>query len=182
MSAEDTDLNRAFGRKVLIAGVRRVRRPGCKFDYLLVLEGVEGTFKSTALRILAGDENYSDQLIKWDNPKQQREATRSPWIHEVPEMAGMKKAEVEAIKSFLSRQDDRERSAYDRLPTSQLRHGIHIGTTNSDSYLNNATGARRFWPVKTGRIRPRADQGRSRPTLGGGRPLGNHGGRADDPG
>ena len=155
MGAEDTPLNRAFGRKTLIAGVRRVRRPGCKFDYLLILEGVEGTYKSTALRILASDENFSDQTIKWDDPKQQREATRAVWIHELGELVGVKKAEEESVKSFLSRQDDRERSAYARDPTPQPRHCIHIGTTNGGKqagYLNNSAGARRFWPVEVGTI------------------------------
>jgi hypothetical protein len=63
LGCEDTPLNRAIGRKVLIAGCRRAREPGCKFDTITVLEGVEGTNKSTAIRVLAGDENFSDQSI-----------------------------------------------------------------------------------------------------------------------
>jgi predicted P-loop ATPase len=56
LGCADTPLNRAIGRIVLIAGCRRARDPGCKFDNITVLEGVEGTNKSTAIRVLAGDE------------------------------------------------------------------------------------------------------------------------------
>jgi Virulence-associated protein E len=151
LGAEDTELNQAFGRKTLTAAVRRARQPGCKFDYLLVLEGPQGAFKSTALRILAGDDNFSDARIIWNDPKQQRETTRGVWIHELSELVGLHKAEQEAVKSFLSRQDDFGRSAYDHLPTRQPRHCIHIGTSNGGKhagYWPDPTGARRLWPVQ----------------------------------
>ncbi|WJS84226.1 VapE domain-containing protein [Paracoccus sp. TOH] len=61
--AEDTELNSAFGIKMLVAAVRRVRSPGAKFDTMVVLEGSQDSGKSTALKILAGDENFSDQPI-----------------------------------------------------------------------------------------------------------------------
>jgi predicted P-loop ATPase len=73
--AEDTPLNRAFGRKVLMAGVRRVRQPGCKFDYILTLEGDQGIGKSTMLRILAGgEENFTDSEILGLDKQEQQEA------------------------------------------------------------------------------------------------------------
>ena len=63
MGAEDTALHRTFGRLLLVAAVRRVRQPGCKFDQIGVLEGPEGTGKSKALETIAGRENFSDQTI-----------------------------------------------------------------------------------------------------------------------
>ena len=156
LGGDDTPLNRAFGRKTLLAAIRRVRNPGCKFDYLLVLEGRQGTGKSSAWRVLAGDENFSDQPIKWDNPKQQREAAGGVWIHEMAELVGLRKADVELIKSFLSRQNDRERAAYEHFPDDQPRRCIFVGTVNPigryAEYLTDPTGARRFWPVRTGAI------------------------------
>jgi predicted P-loop ATPase len=153
--AEDTPLNRTFGRKTLIAGVRRARQPGCKFDTMLVLEGPQGSGKSTGIRILAGDENYSEQPIVWDDPKQQQEAVSTVWIYEIGELKGLRKADVEAVKSFLSRQTDRTRPAYGRYQVVRPRRCIFIGTTNNGEglgYLTDPTGARRVWPVKTGRI------------------------------
>jgi Virulence-associated protein E len=96
--AEDTPLNRAFGRKTLIAAVRRVRRPGCKFDYMLVLEGSQGIGKSTALKILAGgDENFSDQKLDLHDPKMQQEAISGVFIYEIAELESTRKAEVETV-------------------------------------------------------------------------------------
>ena len=155
LGAEATPLNGAFGRKMLVAAVRRARQPGCKFDTVPVLEGKQGTGKSTAIRILAGDENFSDQPIKWDDQKQQQEAVRGVLIYEISELVGLRKADVENIKSFLSRQSDRCRPAYGRYVENRPRRCIFIGTTNNDDglgYLADPSGGRRFWPVKTGRI------------------------------
>jgi putative DNA primase/helicase len=77
------------------------------------------------------------------------------WICEISELAGLKKADVDNVKSFLSRQSDRTRPAYGRFVVDRLRRCIFIGTVNggkSAGYLSDPTGARRFWPVEVGRI------------------------------
>ena len=156
LGAENTPLNRSFGRKVLIAAVRRVRQPGCKFDFMLVLEGPQGAGKSLALKILAGsEENFSDAPIKWDDPQAQQEAVNGVLIYEVAELTGLRKADVEHVKNFLSRTVDKVRPAYGRYRVDRPRRCIFIGTTNggaSAGYLSDPTGARRFWPVAVGRI------------------------------
>ena len=154
LGAKDNPLNRAFGRKTLLAAIRRVFHPGCKFDQMLVLEGPQGAGKSTAWKILASEENFSDAGVKWDDARQQRETAGGVWIHEVAELVGLRKADVEAIKSFLSRQNDRTRAAYDHFTSDQLRRCIFVGTINAtgNGYLTDPTGARRFWPVEVGRI------------------------------
>jgi Virulence-associated protein E len=156
LGAQDTPLNRAFGWKILLAGARRVRQPGVKFDCMLVLEGPQGVGKSRAARVLAGsDDNFSDQPIMWDDHKQQQEAVSGVWIHEVGELAGLRKADVEPVKSFLSRQVDRARPAYGRHRVDRPRRCIFIGTVNggkSAGYLTDTSGGRRFWPVEVGSI------------------------------
>jgi predicted P-loop ATPase len=143
-------LNAWFGRLTLVAAVRRVRQPGCKFDHILVLEGEEGTSKSSAVRLLAiDDSNFSDQTILGLSDRQQQELLRGKWIYEIGEMHGMKRSEVEQVKAFASRTHDRGRPAYGRSVVDQARRGIMIGTTNNDHYLKSQTGNRRFWPVKT---------------------------------
>jgi predicted P-loop ATPase len=150
--AEDTPLNRAFGRKVPMAAVRRVRRPGCKFDYVLVLEGPQGIGKSTMLRILAGEENFSDSEILGDEKREQQEAVQGVWIYEISELEGMRKADVTHIKLFISKTHDKARPAYGRNRVDRPRRCIFIATTNEASYLRDSTGNRRFWPVKVLRI------------------------------
>ncbi len=149
LGATDTRLNREFGRLMLIAAVRRARAPGTKFDQIVVLEGKEGTGKSSAVKILAGEENFSDQHIMGASDKEQQEAFTGVWLHEIAELAGMRRADVEKIKQFASRTEDRARPAYGRIRVDMKRRGIFIATTNESSYLKSETGNRRFWPIDT---------------------------------
>ncbi|MBB3904741.1 VapE domain-containing protein [Methylobacterium brachythecii] len=152
LGAENTPLNRAFGRIVLIASVRRIRQPGTKFDTILILEGSQGTGKSTALRILAGDQNFSDQDILTLDPKSQMEAVEGVWIYELGELEGLTRADMNKVKAFASRTVDQARPAYGRFRETRPRQNVFVGTTNDDQYLRDQTGNRRFWPVRTGAI------------------------------
>jgi hypothetical protein len=150
--AEDTPLNRAFSRKVLIAAVRRVRKPGCKFDYVLVLEGKQGIGKSSMIRILAGEENFSESEVLGLDKREQQEALQGVWLYEISELEGMRKADVTHIKSFFSKTSDKARPAYGRTSVDRPRRCVFVATTNEDNYLRDTTGNRRFWPVKVCRI------------------------------
>ncbi|MBZ9963742.1 VapE domain-containing protein [Mesorhizobium sp. BR1-1-2] len=152
MGAEDTPLNRAIGRIMLIAAVRRVRDPGVKFDTIIIFEGKQGTGKSTALRILAGPGNHSDNELLTLDTKAQMEAMEGVWIYELSEMSGLSKSEVERMKAFASRDVDRARMSYGRFSEARGRQTIFVGTTNEHKYLKDRTGNRRFLPVKTGLI------------------------------
>ena len=152
LSADDTSLNRSIGRKMLIAMVRRAREPGCKFDYVVVLEGKQGTGKSSALCILAGEENFSDQPLLHLDTRAQQEAIEGVWIYELSELAGLRRTEIETLKSFISRTEDNARPAYGRFRVDQPRRCVFVGTTNDTEYLRDTTGNRRFWPVRTGTI------------------------------
>lgn len=152
LGAEDTALTSAFGRIVLIAAVRRVRQPGVKFDAILVLEGPQGSGKSTAIRILAGDGFHSDQDILAADPKTQMELMEGIWIYELGELGSLNRAKVNRTKAFASRHEDHGRMAYARFKDTRPRQLIFIGTTNEQTYLRDATGNRRFWPVRTTHI------------------------------
>jgi predicted P-loop ATPase len=147
---EDTPLAHECFRRVMIAAVRRARRPGCKFDQILVLESPEGWDKSTAWRVLAGDENFSDASILGKDARAVQEELADIWIHEIADLSGLARAEVEAVKAFASRQVDRARPAYGKVLIDQPRQSIEVGTTNSDSYLMSQTGNRRFWTFRLG--------------------------------
>jgi predicted P-loop ATPase len=152
LSAPDTELNQAIGAISLVAAVRRAREPGTKFDQIIVLEGVEGTSKSTAIEVLAGKENFSDQTILGLDDRAQMERTKGVWLYEIADLSGITKADVDAVKAFASRTHDRARAAYGRSTTNQPRRCVFFATTNNETYLKSQTGNRRFWPVKTGRI------------------------------
>lgn len=149
---DNTPINRAIGRMLLVAAVRRVREPGCKFDTIVVLEGRQGTGKSTALVVLAGKENFSDQDILALDAKAQMEAIEGVWLYEISELEGMSRSEITKVKAFASRQEDRARPAYGRFRENRSRQCVFIGTTNEEGYLRDKTGNRRFLPVRTNAI------------------------------
>lgn len=147
--AEDTEFVRAISRIVLIAAVRRARSPGCKFDELLVLEGPQGTNKSTAIRVLAAHEDwFNDELPLSGDSKRVIESIKGRWLVEAGELAGLRQADLSTLKSLLSRQVDEARMAYGRDVRRYPRQCVFIGTTNDDKYLKDSTGNRRFWPVR----------------------------------
>ncbi|MBZ0161662.1 MAG: hypothetical protein K8H74_03005 [Notoacmeibacter sp.] len=152
MGAQDTPLNQAIGAIMFIAAVRRVREPGSKFDTIVILEGRQGSGKSTALQILAGPGNHSDNEILTHDTKTQMEAMEGVWIYELSEISGLNKSEVERTKAFASRQFDKARMSYGRYSERRGRQTIFVGTTNEHKYLKDRTGNRRFLPVKTGVI------------------------------
>jgi predicted P-loop ATPase len=153
LGAEDTPLHRAMGRTWLLAAVRRVRLPGCKFDNIPTLEGPQGSLKSTLVREMAGDrENFSDADILQSDKREQQELCEGVWFYEIAELSGLHKGEVEKVKAVASRQEDKARPAYARRVSVRPRTCVFVGTTNDDEYLQDQTGNRRFWPIRIGRI------------------------------
>ena len=150
LGAPDNRYVRAVTRKTLCAAVKRVLQPGVKFDTMLVLNGPQGVGKSTLIAKLGG-EWFNDSLSLNDTKdKTAAEKLQGFWIMEIGELAGLRKAEVETLRSFLSRQNDIYRASFGKRATPHLRQCVFFGTTNEESgYLRDTTGNRRFWPVKT---------------------------------
>lgn len=148
--APDTPYVRAVSRIVLIAAVRRVREPGVKYDEMVILESGQGSFKSEALRALAGNDDwFTDDLPLGSDTPRFMESTAGKWIIEAGELKGMSRTDVAALKACLSRKSDEARMAYGYKKTRMLRQFVIIGTTNeTDGYLRDTTGNRRFWPIR----------------------------------
>ena len=150
LQADDTRYVRTVTRKTFAAAVARVYRPGTKYDSILVLDGAQGIGKSTIFKDLVGDEYYSDTLSLTDmNDKSGAEKLQGFWIVEIGELAGMKKADIEKVKAFLSTADDKYRPSYGKTVESHPRQCIIIASVNGErGYLRDITGNRRFWIVK----------------------------------
>ena len=147
LGAEDNPYTRAVTRKTLVAAVARVYQPGCKFDYMLTLRGRQGLGKSALIAKLGG-KWFTDTFTTMQG-KEAYEQVLGVWLVEVGELAGMRKAEAETIKLFISKTSDRFRPAYGRRLQDFPRQCIFIGTTNESQFLRDATGNRRFWIVDT---------------------------------
>lgn len=143
---EDNLYTREAIRKTLVGAVSRIFRPGCKFDLVLVLVGEkEGTGKSTFVKKL-GKDWFSDTFLTVHG-KEALEQIQGAWLIEMAELAGLRKAEIEAIKHFITKQEDVFRPAYGRTSETYPRQCVFIGTTNNRSFLKERNGNRRFMPV-----------------------------------
>ena len=142
---------RAVSRKWVISAVARALRPGCKADGVLIMEGMQGTGKSTALSVLAGEDWFGDALPPMGT-KDAADYVRGKWIIELAELSNINKAEVEVAKAYISRTEERFRPAYGRSEITYPRHCVFAGTINKADYLRDETGNRRFWPIKCGKV------------------------------
>jgi hypothetical protein len=151
--AEDSPLNRAMGRGWMISAVRRVRKPGTKVDAMLVLAGPQGAGKSSFFRVLASDPWFSDNLEIGAGSKEVIENNSGTWIVELAELSGIGKRDVDKVKAFISRQEDRARTAYARVADTVPRQCVFAGTTNRKEFLIDDTGSRRFWIADVTKVR-----------------------------
>lgn len=159
LGAIDTPYARAVTRKTLVAAIARVMKPGCKFDYVLTLVGEEGKGKSTLFARL-GQQWFSDSfnfgMLHGQSNKAYEQLTGF-WIIEVGELVGLRKAEADAVKNFISKQEDSYRVSYGRNLSTFLRQNIFVASTNIKPFLREAAGNRRFWPVEIEQQTPAKD-------------------------
>lgn len=143
--AEDNAYTRAAIRKILCAAVTRVFHPGAKFDTALILVGPQATYKSTFVKKLG--RNWFSDTFTTVQGKESFEQIQGAWLIEIAELSGLKKAEVETIKHYISKCEDSFRPAYGRTVETYKRQCVFFGTTNSKDFLRDPTGNRRFLPV-----------------------------------
>lgn len=147
----DSEYTRAVGRLFLVAAVRRVMKPGCTYQEMLLLESDQGDGKSGAIKALCPNgEWFSDSLVLGVQGREVLEQTLGKWIVEAGELVGLSPGRVQELKAFLSRDTDEGRLSYGRNVTRRPRQFVIVGTTNGTEYLIDYTGGRRFWPVKCG--------------------------------
>lgn len=150
LGAEDSEYTATVGRCMMVAAVARIFNPGCKVDTVPILEGVQGARKSTAIKTLF-DPWFSDELADLGS-KDARMQTRGIWGIEISELDSMNRSETSRIKAFISRTTDRFRPPFGHRVIESPRSCVFWGTTNTDNYLRDETGGRRFWPIQIGKI------------------------------
>ncbi|MBQ6506579.1 MAG: hypothetical protein IJI08_04545 [Clostridia bacterium] len=148
LSCDDTPYIREVSRLIFAGGIHRALEPGCKFDDMVVLVGKQGCGKSTTVRWLNMNDDWYREL-KVIGGREAVEAMNGAWIIDMTELMAMTRVrEAEAIKAFITAQEDTYRAPYDRHSQTRLRGCIFIGTTNNPLFLSDRTGNRRFYPVQ----------------------------------
>lgn len=145
LGVKASDYSAKVGKRWLISAVARVMRPGCKADSVMILEGMQGEGKSTAMGVLGGEWFMDTPFALGD--KDSFQAIRGKWIVELGELDSFNKAESTKAKQFFSASTDTYRESYGRRTNDVPRQCVFVGTTNQEEYLKDATGNRRYWPV-----------------------------------
>lgn len=149
LGAEQGPYSAAIGRAWPVSAVARIMQPGCKADHVLILEGPQGLKKSSALKALAGEQWFTDEIADFGS-KDAAMQVRGVWVIELAELDQLSKRELTTVKAFVTRTTDRFRPPYGARMITSPRECVFAGTTNEDAYLRDPTGARRYWPVKCG--------------------------------
>lgn len=151
--APDTPYVRAVTKNFFLGAVARIMKPGEQVDTVLILEGSQGVGKSTLLRTLASDDWFLDTVFNIGG-KDGYQALRRKWIIEFSELDALSRADLSRVKAFVSSVKDSYRPSYGKSTIDFLRQCVFAGTVNPNGsgYLNDETGARRFWPVTVGRV------------------------------
>jgi predicted P-loop ATPase len=149
-----SDYSAAVGQRWVISAVARALEPGCKVDYVLVLEGAQGVGKSTALARLCPSRDlfFDDDLPIGD--KDAAQAIRGKWIVELGELAALSRHDLSVIKSFVTRAVDTYRQSFGRTARDFPRRSVFAATTNEAEYLKDPTGNRRWWPARVAETHP----------------------------
>jgi hypothetical protein len=150
LNVEESEYSRFVGRAWLISAMARAFEPGCQVDHVLTLEGAQGLGKTSIFRMIGGDW-YLGHLPNLDD-KDARFALATSWICEIQELAAFKGSDATKIKAFLSEMFDRYRPPYARFFVRKPRGCVFGASTNENEYIQDSTGARRYWPVKVGDI------------------------------
>ena len=143
--ADDTEINRAFGRMFLISAVARALDPGCQVDTMLIIEGEQGIRKSTAVQELFGAEFVNGSMTKFTGKDVGMEM-QGIWAVDLGELSAFSGTTIQTIKNFVTLRSDRYRPPWGRHFIKRPRRIVFIGSTNEENYLRDPTGARRFWP------------------------------------
>lgn len=152
LNCEDTPYVREVGKKWLASAVARAFEPGCKADCALVLEGIQGLKKSTAINKLVGDEFFSDGMHSDLSSKEASILCRGAWVIELSELESLKGSRIESVKKFLANREDRYRPPYGTRAIRGPRRCVFVGSTNKNEHFDDETGARRFWCVMCRKI------------------------------
>lgn len=117
-------------------------------DGVLVLNGGQGLGKTSLFRRLAlRPQWFGEGATIKDNDKDTLRRCITRWITELGEVESTLKSDISALKAFVTNDTDVYRTPYARADRKAARRTSLCATCNSDRYLIDTTGNRRWWSV-----------------------------------
>ena len=161
MGLEADSLSQALVRKWLMQSVALLFNDAADpfgADGCLVLNGAQGAGKTSLFRHLAlRDAWFGEGLTVNDRDKDTTRRIVTTWIAELGEVESTLKSDISALKAFVSASIDHYRLPYGRADVVAPRMTSLCATCNSDRYLIDPTGNRRWWSVPFRRTVPREE-------------------------
>lgn len=151
LGAEDNRYNSMACRKMLLAAVRRIFKPGCKFDTMCIFMGGQGIGKTTFVERLGG--KWFTNSIRDVSNKDAYQQLDGNWIIEMGELATLKQADTDIMKNFMSKTIDSYRPAFGKMVVDVPRQCVFFGTCNDTNFLKDPSGGRRYWVVPCTQMR-----------------------------
>lgn len=146
--AEPGAYTQAVSRYMWTALAARLVQPGAKCDMVPVLVGGQGTGKSTGVMAMAPEPDAYVEVNLEHRDDNLARSLRGKLIGELGELRGLMTKEAEAIKAWITRTHEEWIPKYVEFATKFPRRLVFIGTTNSDEFLADDTGERRWLPVR----------------------------------
>ena len=142
----EMEYHESVGANWLKGLVKRIIYPGCKFDFVLILEGPQGWQKTESLSVL-GRGYHVETILSAENKDFFMVMGRNI-IVEFSEGHTMNRSDTRLLKSIITMKEDQYRVPYGRGVGRFPRQCVFAMTTNESTYLRDETGNRRFLPVE----------------------------------
>ena len=146
LGLERNPYNDAVARNWPIGMIARAMKPGCKMDNMPVLEGRTGLQKTTFLEVL-GSPWYKSLPMAFGD-KDFLQAIQGAWLVEIPDMTGFSRREHSHILATITIRTDTYRASYGRFVEEHPRVAVFAATSETDEYLIDTRGKRRYWPLR----------------------------------
>jgi predicted P-loop ATPase len=150
MGVQPGDYAHSVSRYTWTALAARLLHPGAKCDMVPVLVGGQGTGKSTGVMAMAPEPDAYVEVNLEHRDDNLARSLRGKLVGELGELRGLASKDAEAIKAWITRTHEEWIPKYVEFATKFPRRLLFIGTTNSDEFLADDTGERRWLPVDVG--------------------------------
>jgi len=148
MGTIDASYERSVGKYLWTALAGRIMSPGCQVDMVPILVGKQGLGKSQGVKALVPNKEFYVEIRLDEQDDAIARKMRGTLVGELAELRGLRTTDLDRIKAFVTRTDEKWTPKYMEFSTTFSRRLVMIGTTNEDEFLVDDEN-RRWLPVRT---------------------------------